>query len=342
MRPHLRDIAGAMRTLRAVLSGSSLAFALALSTTGAHAQAVPGKEVAKRLFDEGVDLEKKGDYVTALAKLREAEQIKVTAGLLFHKGHCLEMMGKLIGAVDEYEAADKLARDTNKTEVHAAIIARLDPLRPRIPMMAIRLATPAKDAEVQLDGNPVAAPLLDGRAFRLDPGDHAVTARAPGYKNYVSRLQVPEAKTTTVNVTFDPLPSGAALIVPAVTPVRPASPAGAPPPATTTEPAQRRSLALPIAATAGTVVLAGTGIAFLLMAGSAQKDAQIDCLAKTSCDDARRKVRTLDAVALGSFMGAAGLGVLSVVLWTSKGDRTAAVVAKPAFAGGSVGLEGSF
>jgi len=335
-----------MRTLRAVVSGSSLAFALAASTTVAHAQAVPGRELAKRLFDEGVELEKKGDYVTALAKLKEAEQITVTAGLLFHKGHCLEMMGRLTGAVDEYEAADKLARDTNKTDVHAAIIARLDPLRPRVPMMAIRLATPVKDAEVQLDGNPVAAPLLDGKAFRLDPGDHAVTARAPGYKNYVSRLQVPEAKTTTVDVTFDRLPSAAAPIVPVAPPAHPASAAAASPAATTTEPppepARRRSLALPITATAGTVVLAGTGIAFLLIAGSAQKDAQTDCLAKTSCDDAQRKVRTLDAVALGSFIGAAGLGALSVVLWTSKGDRAAAVVAKPAFAGGSVGVEGSF
>jgi hypothetical protein len=327
-----------MHTLRVILLASLMTGALMAPASRAYAQAVPGKEVAKKLFEEGADLEKNGDYVSALAKYKEAEKITVTPGLRFHKGYCLEMTGKLSAALLEYEAADKLAREANKPEVHAAVIARLDPLRTRIPQIAIRLATVAKDAEVQLDGEPVAAALLDGKAFRLDPGEHAVTARAAGYRNFVRRVQVPESMTTTVDVVLDHAPA-AAVVPPPAAVAAPAAALTEPP----SESAARRSLVLPIATTAGAVVLAGTGVVFVIVAGGAAKDAKADCLQKTSCDSEQSKVRTFDALALGSFIGAAGLGALSAVLWTSKGgNRGAAIVAHPAFAGGSVGLEGSF
>lgn len=330
-----------MRTLRALVAVSLMTGALIAPST-AHAQAVPGKEVAKKLFEDGIDLEKKGDYVAALAKYKEAEQITATPGLRFHKGYCLEMMGKLNAALEEYEAADKLARDANRADVHGAVIARLDPLRTRIPLIAIRLATVAKDAEVQLDGTPVGAPLLDGKAFRLDPGEHSVTARAPGHHNFGRRVQVPESMTTTVDIVLDRAAAPTAGPPP---PAAGASAAGAEgaPKGQGAEGAQRRSLVVPIATTAGAVVLVVAGVAFVAVAGGAQSDAKASCPQKTTCDSEQSKVRTFDALALGSFIGGAGLGVLSAVLWTSKGgDRGAALVAKPAFAGGSVGVEGSF
>ncbi len=326
-----------MPTARSI-SRALLVAGLVLATTPpAQAQGVPGKEHAKRLFEEGAELEKKTDYVAALAKYREAEQITVTPGLRFHKGYCLEMTGKLSAALDEYETADKLARDANRQDVHAAVIARLEPLRTRLPQIVIRLATAAKDAEVQLDGVPVAAPLLEGKAFRLDPGEHAVTARASGYRNFVRRVQVPESLTTTVDIVLD---RAAPLTV---TPTAP-PPVGA---AVVSEPpgelTPRRSLVLPIATSAGAVALLVSGVVFVVVAGNAQSDAKVECPLKASCSSEQSKVRTFDALGLGSFIGAAGLGVVSTLLWTSKAsNRSAALVAKPSLAGGSVGIEGSF
>lgn len=316
-----------MRMLRALLAALLVTGALASRAPVAHAQAVPGKEVARKLFEDGLELEKKGDHVAALARYREAEQITITPGLRFHKGYCLEMMGKLSAALDEYEAADKLAGEASKPEVHAAVTARLDPLRSRVPRITIHLAVAPKDAEVQLDGAPVPAPLLEGKAFRLDPGEHDVTARAPGHRDFVRRVRVPEAMTTAVEVVLDR--------VPAPTAAAPTEPA--------TEAPRRRALLLPITTTAGAVVLVATGIAFVAVAGGAQRDAKASCPQKTSCESEQSKVRTFDALALGSFVGGAGLGILSAVLWTSKGGaRAAAIVASPAFAGGSVAVEGSF
>jgi len=333
--------AGAGALVAALLGKPSVAFAQAAGT----GTAVPGKEVAKRLFEDGVDLEKKSDFAGALAKYKEAEQITVTPGLRFHKGYCLEQTGKLAAALEEYEAADKLATASNKQDVHAAVVVRLEPLRSRVPQIAIRLTTPVKDVDVQLDGVAVGPQLLDGKAFRLDPGAHVVMARAPAYKTFSRTVQVPESVTTTVDVSLDRAPTGAVVPPAAAVTSEPARP-GIEPPA---EARRSRSLALPITTTAATVALAGTGVAMFLVAGGAQSDAQTACPAKTSCDDERSRVRTFDAVALGAFIGAAGFAVVSVVLWTSSGsERTASAPVPPVTRGrlvaapNGVGIAGTF
>jgi hypothetical protein len=340
-----------MRSLRTFLLAACVGLSGLAGTTYAEAQSVPGKEYAKKLFEEGAELEKKADYAGALAKYKEAEQITATPGLRFHKGYCLEMTGKLAAALEEYESADKMARDQNKQEVHAAVVARLDPLRGRVPQIAIRLATPAKDADVQLDGVVVGAPLLDGKAFRLDPGEHTVTARAVGYRPFSRKVQVPENITTTVDVSLE----RAATIGPVGAPTPAPSPAPAPTPSgeptaqppviePPSEAGRSRSLGLPIATTAGAVVLAGVGVAMFLVAGSAQSDAQAQCPSQLNCDSEQTKVRTFDALALTGFIGAAGLGVLSVLLWTSKAPTSQAsrpsarVVATP----NALGVAGTF
>lgn len=344
-----------MRLLRGICLVTSLSLLGLTASPSAHAQAagtsVPGKEYAKRLFEEGVDLEKKADYAGALAKYKEAEQITVTPGLRFHTGYCLEMTGKLVAALETYEVADKLARDQNKQDVRAAITARLEPLRARVPQLALRLVTTGVSAEVQLDGATVGAPLLDGKPFRMEAGEHVITARAAGYKPFSRKVQVPENATTQVEVSLERA-SGAVAPVAGAPPAA-AQPASSPPPdgqpttAIGEPPADaspHRSRALPIATTAGAVVLAGTGIALFLAAGSAHSTAESDCLAKPTCDTQQSKIRTFDALALGGFVGAAGLAVVSVILWTSKApDRAAApprawIVATPS----TVGVTGAF
>ena len=332
-----------MRLFRGFTFAASVCLCALTTVTAAYGQpstaSAPGKEHAKRLFEEGLELEKKGDFAAALAKYKEAEQITVTPGLRFHTGYCLEMTGKLVAALDTYESADKLARDQNKQEVRAAITPRLDPLRARVPQLAVRLVAPAAGAEVQVDGVAVGAPLLDGKSFRVEAGEHLVTARAAGYKPFTRKVQIAEAQTTTVDVSLERTgPAGAAT---PPSPDAPASGSTIEPPA---EAPERRSRALPIAATAGAVVFAGTGVALFLAAGSAQSKAQSDCLVRTSCEDRRSKIRTFDALALGSFVGAAGLGVVSIVLWTSKAPEHSAassgarLVASPS----SVAVAGAF
>lgn len=293
----------------------------------ARAQGAPGPAaVAKRAFDEGVELEKKGDYTGALVKFREAEQNKATAGVRYHKAYCLEMTGKLVAAEDEYEAATQVARETSKADTLEAIKKQLEPLRARVPRLSMRLLTPVKDVSVSVDDAKRDVVLLDGRTFRVDPGEHMVVVKARGHKTFSRKVNAPEAVTTTVNITLDPERKE-----PPPPPSPPGGTSSPPPPRgndTLVEPPREeprsRSLVLPIATTAGAVVLVGVGIGTFLAAGSAQKDGEDACHHQTSCDDEKSKVRTLDAFSLGALIGAVGLGALSVVLWSS-GSKSVAV-----------------
>ncbi len=305
----------------------------ALLVASAAAGQVPGEEIARRAFEDGVALEKKGDYAGALAKFRESEQIKATLGNRYHKAYCLEMTGKLAAAFAEYEALDKAARDANKSELVEATRLRLEPLRARVPQLSLTLSTGApKETEVSLDGTPVSPALLDGKAFRVDPGDHVIAARAADREPFTKSFAAGESTTTSVEIVLPALatPTGAAhddrLIEP---------PAEAP---------HERSIMLPIATTAGAVVLAAGGIVSYLLSANAQDDLEQTCSTKRNCDDEKRTIRTLDAVALGAWIGAAGLSALSVVLWTSKPTSTASALSRTSIVarGSWLGMEGRF
>jgi len=304
------------------------ALASALFVTGTAAAQAPGEELARRAFEEGVALEKKGDYASALAKFKESEQIKATLGNRYHKAYCLEMTGKLASAFIEYEAVEKTARDTNKTEIVEAARTRLQPLRARVPQLSLTATDPPKDTEVSLDGTPVPLALLDGKAFRVDPGDHVITARAADHEPFTKSFTTAENTTTSVEITLRRTVGEAPTAEPLTEPTPEASPDS--------------PLALPILASAGAVVFAAGGVVAYVLAGNARDDLQQTCLTKPSCEDDKAPTRTLDAVALGAWIGAAGLAALSVVLWTSKPSSSASASTNVVARGSWLGVEGRF
>lgn len=275
--------------------------------TRARAQAGGSPEQARRAFEEGVALEKKADYASALGRFRDAARIKATPGVRFHEGYCLEMTGKLAQALDTYEQAEKLAREQNKADVLSAVRARLEPLAPRVPQLAIRVEP--KEAEVRVDGIATTK-----ETVRVDPGEHEVAATARDRAPKQVRVTAKEGATETVVLELEPIAKPQ--------PVAAQAPAAAPAPAAAAEEPPReeppsRSIALPLVVTGGALVLAGAGIGAFVVAGSTQEDADRECQARISCESERDKVRTFDALALAGFVGAAGLGALAIVLWSS-------------------------
>jgi hypothetical protein len=166
-----------------------------------------------------------------------------------------------------------------------------------------------------------------------------VSARAKGHEPFSRTVKLAEGETTVpVEITLQksaPAPPVASGTAPA------------PSPSTTTDPPpeapRSSSRVLPIVTTAGAVLLAGVGVTTFLLAGSAQSDAERECPTRRDCDGEQTKVRTLDAVALGGFIGAVGLGALSIVLWASPSTsqasaKDARIVASPSWAG----IQGAF
>jgi len=300
----------------------ALVIATILAAPLAARAQVPGEEIARRTFEEGVTLEKRGDYEAALAKFRESRAIKPTLGNRFHAAYCLEMTGKLASALTEYESVDKAAREQNKQDVIEQTRARAEPLRARVPQLGLRLVPPvASGIEVLLDGALVAPALLDGKTFRADPGDHVVNARAPDHEPFTKELHLDGGGATTVDITLLPRAREAA---PPPEPPRPA------PTTADLRPVPNRTAA--IVTTAGAALLAAGGLAAFLVAGSEQSDAEASCPTRVRCDDERDRIRTFDALALAGFAGAVGLGAVSVVLWSRGGHPVARIRPGPAWA----------
>jgi hypothetical protein len=317
------------------LTAGLLAIGLALGRAPVALAQVPGEEIARHAFEDGVALEKKGDYPAALAKFRESMEIKATLGNRFHIAYCLEMTGKLAAALGEYEIVDKTAREQNKADVVEATRVRLEPLRTKVPQLALKMTSPPKDAEVELDGKAVPAVLLDGKSFRIDPGEHTVTAHAAQHNPFTKTITSAETFTITVDIVLEPSAPAAA-----ATHTDPRAITGPP-----KEEPKKPPRTGAIITTVSAVALGGAGLAAFLVAGSTSSDAEKVCPTRVSCASEQDKVRTFDALALGGFIGAAGLGVLAVVLWTSKpvasassaSNRTS-LVARPSW----LGLEGRF
>ncbi|HVH47099.1 MAG TPA: hypothetical protein VM925_32375 [Labilithrix sp.] len=309
------------------------ALLIALCRADAAFGQAPGEEIARRAFEDGVALEKKGDFAGALGKFKESEQIKATLGNRFHKAYCLEMTGKVSAALIEYEVVERAARDANKNDVVEATRARLEPLRTKVPQVSLKLGASApKNAEVALDGAPVAPALLEGKTFRIDPGEHVITAHAPGHESFTKTLTAADSTTTSVEI-----------VLPVTAPEQSTAAAGSSSSGRSDKDASTsRSLTLPILTTAGAVVLAVGGVGAFVAAGSEQSELEKLCAAKPSCSEDKGPTRTFDALALGAFVGAAGLAALSVVLWTSKSSTPASASARVVTRSAWLGLEGRF
>ena len=287
-----------------------LGAALALAPL-AHAEPTPTEiQAARDLFKKAEADEDAEKWADALDKIKRAMSVKPTPGLRFHQALCEEKLGQLVAALADYTAAEQMARDQSNKDVLDAVAEPLKTLRIRVPTLTIEVP-PAQNAQVELDGKPV-APGLYGVAMPVEPGTHRVTARANGKRLFSTQvtLHEREAETSTVRWTDVPaLPEGNEGATkpdehetPRPTPERPSSghvKVGA------------------IVATISSAALLGLGIGAYVAADGAHADLAAQCPALTDCGGLRTTVRAWDAVALGAWIASAGVAVLAVVLWAT-------------------------
>ncbi len=271
---------------------------------------------ARDLFSRAERDEDAGRWADAIDKLRRAGTVKMTPGIRFHIALCEEKLGQLLAALADYNAAEAAATSEGNKDVLDAVMDPLAALRARMPTIAITPAPDAKDATVTLDGAPLARGLL-GTPVPVDVGPHTITARVAGRPPFTTTVSVVEKQAATVEVhvplaseSASPgpslgVPAGAATPLPSVS-----APVAAPAPS-----APRGAAILTTAGAAGLVVF---GVAAYFVSGGKQSSAETACLTLTNagCDDFKGGVRTWDALALGAWITGAGVGALSVYLWT--------------------------
>ena len=158
---------------------------------------------ARELFDEGLKLEEKSQWQAALDKFRKVAAVKTTPAVRFHMGLCLENLGKLVDALNEFERAQSDAvsdPSPGGQTVQKSAPKHIAELRDRIPRVTIQIPEGAKDVAITIDGSSVSAAVI-GTAIPLDPGSHTVRVTATGKVPFEKTFDLVEkGPATTVDV----------------------------------------------------------------------------------------------------------------------------------------------
>jgi hypothetical protein len=279
-------------------------------------------------------------------------------GTLFNLAGCYAQIGRIASAWAAFRdvasaasAAGQIEREKVARERAAALEPRLSKLRISVPEEAV-----APGLEVQRDGVTVAS-LIWGTDVPVDPGNHFVSASAPGREPWSAVVSVTEPGKVVV------------LRVPALAPKKTAVPPPVTPPKKPPPDTEGRS-AIP-AVLLGTLAAGGIagGVAMLAVSGSKGERAEAlrrsilanggqdnACLASprpgdcAELDSATLDQVTFKGVAIGAFVvsGVAAAGFLTYVLWPSSGDpappRAArlSITVSPTAGGGGLVAAGTF
>jgi PEGA domain-containing protein len=285
---------------RRLISSLSLACALLGAAMPVAAQDAAELKQARAQFQQATELEQARNWTAALQAFREVGQVRMTPQVRFHIAVCEENLGRWVAALGGYELALADADRVNP-DFQSEVEENVKKLRARIPKLVIERGAGAKAAAIELDGVAVGDSSI-GVEVPLDPGPHAVTAKAPNHKPFDTNVTLKEEETSKLEVTLERLPSEA------VGPVAPEAPPEKPP-----------SKVVPF-------VIGGVGIASLIGSGvlfglrqSTLADLDKACPSRSDCPKNKQssydnlKVYNYGAqIALG--VGVAAVGTAAVLL----------------------------
>jgi len=153
---------------------------------------------ARAKFQQAVELEEAGNYVTALTIYRDVGQVRMTPQVRFHIAVCEEKLGRFVAALGGYELALTGAEGVGP-EFQKEAEDRANAVRVRIPKLIISRGRGAHAATIELDGVALGASSINVEV-PLDPGPHTIQAKAPGYEQYVSTIDVRERNVEKITI----------------------------------------------------------------------------------------------------------------------------------------------
>jgi hypothetical protein len=156
-----------------------------LGTAGADDKSGKQKR-ADQLFQEGRALLAKGDNNAGAACDKFSEAIRLdpeAPGTMLNLGLCNELLRKYKTALYWFRKAQARAAETNLPAYEqAAKDHTIDLKQNKVATIRISFVDQPEGTRVKIDGEEVAP--ADYLAVEVDPGDHTLTAGAPGHKNF--------------------------------------------------------------------------------------------------------------------------------------------------------------
>lgn len=246
------------------------------------------KAAAQALFDEARKLTQKGKFDEACPKFSESEQLEPTMGTKFYLADCLEHIGRIASAWTYYVEVSDAARALGLKERASFAMSRVAALEPRLSRLTVVISPQARGAQrlsVKRDGFALGEAQW-GTAVPVDPGEHVISASAPGRVPWETRVELKEpGQRITVEVpALAELPAPPPLLPP---PEKTPPPPPPPPPS----PSGQRIAGF----TVGALGLAGIGVGsfFGVRALGLQDESNANgrCDAQNTCDAAGLKLR---------------------------------------------------
>src|SRR6478752_4081373 len=199
-----------MLRLRRLFSSLALAGVVLSSQLPALAQDASELKKARAQFQQATELEQAGNWTAALQAFREVGQVRMTPQVRFHIAVCEENLGRLVAALGGYELALADAERVNP-DFKAEVEENIRNLRGRIPKLVIERGDGASAAAIELDGVALGDSSV-GVEVPLDPGPHAVTAKAPNRQPFEANVSLKEQETTKLEITLEEVPTQAPVV----------------------------------------------------------------------------------------------------------------------------------
>lgn len=203
-----------MRASIPVVAGIVLSFARA------NAQPTDSVAAAEQLFEQARALFDQGNFAEACPRFGASYKLDPALGTLLNMATCYEMLGHIASAWGHYREVIVHASKTGdqaRIDIARARIAAIEPRLPKLTIKApkVSLAT----LIVTRDDAPLDIAVL-GAAIFVDPGEHTVTASAPGYKPFSQTITIAEGETKEVPIVLEAAPDQPAPVTGVTTIVR--------------------------------------------------------------------------------------------------------------------------
>jgi hypothetical protein len=207
----------------------ALSLALLAAAPVASAQTAPlgPPAVAEALFQQGRDLMKQERYAEACSKLAESQRLDPKLGTLLNLAVCNEKLGKIATAWAAYVSAEAIARRDGKRERADFAHEQVALLEKRLVRITLQIKAPEPGLELRWDEQSLTGAALD-TPFPVDPGQHRLSASAPGKRAWSTTVDVPSDPAQVIPLSIPPLDAAPAP-PPATPPLLPLSPSAPPP-----------------------------------------------------------------------------------------------------------------
>jgi hypothetical protein len=262
------------------------------------------RAAAEALFNEGIALLEQGQAAAACPKLEESQRLDAGVGTLLYLADCYRTLGRTASAWGTFLEAAYAARATHD-EREAVALEQAKGLEPMLSYLTLEMSPqPGVTVEIKQDGRVVGQGLW-GTKVPVDPGEHTLEARAPGYEPWWDKAVIP------------PGPASQTLRVPALVRLpEVAEPPSAPAPMSVSSSADVASpyqtVGWVLVGTGGAALI--TGGVFALLAGSDNREADGHCRSDDPSLCNERGVELGDAARTKAAIAGAGavVGVLGI------------------------------